>query len=149
MNSKPPTIPFGIVAGTFSENRSRKSFMQIKYPAGYFTRIPSFAYCYILFSIVIPITKTPLCFFFSPSHEHHLLPPGEKVLVVVSEKETSSIIAYTLRWVVNTGAVLKKHSLLKKREGDWNRNVPRNCFWDRYWGRAGQLLANFYFLSRK
>ena len=35
--------------------------------------------------------------FFSPSHEHHLLPPGEKVLVVVSEKETSSIIAYTLR----------------------------------------------------
>jgi len=31
-----------------------------------------------------------------PSHEHHLLPPGEKVLVVVSEKETSSIIAYTL-----------------------------------------------------
>ena len=63
-------------------------------------------------------------FFFSPSHEHHLLPPGEKVLVVVSEKETSSIIAYTLRWVVNTGTVLKKHSLLKKREGDWNRNVP-------------------------
>ncbi|KAL9957912.1 hypothetical protein ACROYT_G034867 [Oculina patagonica] len=31
-----------------------------------------------------------------PIHEHHLLPPGEKVLVVVSEKETSSIIAYTL-----------------------------------------------------
>lgn len=31
-----------------------------------------------------------------PSHEHHLLPPGEKVLVFVSEKETSSIIAYTL-----------------------------------------------------
>ena len=63
VNSKPPTIPFGIVAGTFSEKRSRKSFMQIKYPAGYFTRIPSFAYCYILFSIVIPINKTPLCFF--------------------------------------------------------------------------------------
>lgn len=37
------------------------------------------------------------CFVYSPSHEHHLLPPGEKVLVVVSEKETSSIIAYTLR----------------------------------------------------
>ena len=37
------------------------------------------------------------CFVNSPSHEHHLLPPGEKVLVVVSEKETSSIIAYTLR----------------------------------------------------
>jgi len=31
-----------------------------------------------------------------PIHEHHLLPPGEKLLVVVSEKETSSIIAYTL-----------------------------------------------------
>ena len=27
---------------------------------------------------------------------------------------------------------------------DWSRNVSRNCFWDRYWGRAGQLLANFF-----
>ena len=55
---------------------------------------------------------TSLCFFFSPSHEHHLLPPGEKVLVVVSEKETSSIIAYTLRWVFNTGTLLRRHSPL-------------------------------------
>ncbi|KAK3729009.1 hypothetical protein QZH41_011466, partial [Actinostola sp. cb2023] len=31
-----------------------------------------------------------------PSHEHHLLPAGEKVLVVVNEKEPSSIIAYAL-----------------------------------------------------
>ena len=34
-------------------------------------------------------------------------------------------------------------SSLKKREGDWSGNAPRNCFWDRYWGPAGQLLANF------
>ena len=30
---------------------------------------------------------------------------------------------------------------------DWSRNVSRNCSWDRYWGRAGQLLANFFPLS--
>ena len=100
------------------------------------------------FPRVIPVNNI-IMFFFSPSHEHHLLPPGEKVLVVVSEKETSSIIAYTLRWVFNTGTVLKKHSLLKKREGDWSRNVSRNCFWDGYLGRAGQLLANFYSPSPK
>ena len=35
------------------------------------------------------------------------------------------------------------YSLLQKREGDWRRNVSRNCFGDRYWERAGQLLDNF------
>ena len=25
--------------------------------------------------------------------------------------------------------------------------MSRNCFWDRTWGRAGQLLANFFPLS--
>ena len=27
------------------------------------------------------------------------------------------------------------------REGNWRRNVSRYCFWDLYWGRAGQLLV--------
>jgi hypothetical protein len=48
-------------------------------------------YCYRKLNITVIII------FQSPSHEHHLLPPGEKVLVVVSEKEPSSIIAYALR----------------------------------------------------
>ena len=26
-------------------------------------------------------------------------------------------------------------------EGDWSRNTSRNCFWDRYWARAGHLLG--------
>ena len=26
---------------------------------------------------------------------------------------------------------------------NWSWNVPRSCFWDRDWWRAGQLLANF------
>ena len=30
---------------------------------------------------------------------------------------------------------------LSKREGDWRRHAPRKCLWDRYQGRAGQLLA--------
>ena len=30
------------------------------------------------------------------------------------------------------------------QEGNWRRNVSRNCFCTRYRGRAGQLLANFF-----
>ena len=29
------------------------------------------------------------------------------------------------------------------REGNWSRNVSRNCFWERYKWRVAQLLANF------
>ena len=33
-------------------------------------------------------------------------------------------------------------------EGNWDRSVSRNCFWDSYWGRAGQtvleVFANVY-----
>ena len=29
----------------------------------------------------------------------------------------------------------------EKRKGNWSRNASRKCFWDRYWGREGQLLA--------
>ena len=31
-----------------------------------------------------------------------------------------------------------------KKKKNWSRNVSRNCFWDRYWGRASQLLASFF-----
>ena len=31
-------------------------------------------------------------------------------------------------------------------EGIWSQNVSRNCFWDSYWGLAGQLLVNIYSL---
>lgn len=30
----------------------------------------------------------------------------------------------------------------KKRERNWSRNTFRNCFWDHYLERTGQLLAN-------
>ncbi|XP_048579850.1 1-phosphatidylinositol 3-phosphate 5-kinase isoform X3 [Nematostella vectensis] len=52
-----------------------------------------------------------------PSHEHHLLPPGEKVLVVVSEKEPSSIIAYALstkEYHVKLCAITQTMSLVMK-----------------------------------
>lgn len=29
-------------------------------------------------------------------------------------------------------------------EGSWSRDASRNCFWDRHWKRAGQLLANIF-----
>ena len=29
--------------------------------------------------------------------------------------------------------------------GNWSRNSSRNGFWDRYWARTSQLLANFFF----
>ena len=35
------------------------------------------------------------------------------------------------------------HPPLQKSEGNWSRNTSHNCFWNRYWGRNGQLLANF------
>ena len=35
----------------------------------------------------------------------------------------------------------------EKRKGNWSRNASRKCFWDRYWGREGQLLANFFPLA--
>ena len=31
----------------------------------------------------------------------------------------------------------------KNVNGNWGRNAHRNYFWGRYWGSAGQLLANF------
>ena len=34
-----------------------------------------------------------------------------------------------------------------EREGNWSRNVSRNCLWDRYWGRAG-LISYPDLLSR-
>ena len=39
------------------------------------------------------------------------------------------------------------HSPLSKREEDWSQNASCRYFWDRYWGRAGQLLAYFFPLS--
>ena len=42
--------------------------------------------------------------------------------------------------------VFNIYSPLSKREGNWGRNASRNCFWDHYWGHAGQLLANFFFV---
>ena len=35
-------------------------------------------------------------------------------------------------------------SPLQKREGNWSGSASRSCFWDRYWRRAGQLLANCF-----
>ena len=37
-----------------------------------------------------------------------------------------------------------QHPPLLKQEGNWSRNASRNCFWDCYCGRAGQLLANCF-----
>ena len=37
---------------------------------------------------------------------------------------------------------------LKQREGNWSRNVSRDWFWDRYWGCAVHLLANFSLVPR-
>ena len=35
------------------------------------------------------------------------------------------------------------HLPLEKQERNWSRNASRSCFWDRWWGLAGQLLAIF------
>ncbi|XP_068752478.1 1-phosphatidylinositol 3-phosphate 5-kinase-like isoform X2 [Montipora capricornis] len=77
-----------------------------------------------------------------PNHEHHLLPPGEKVLVVVSEKETSSIIAYTLSTteyneqlheiqrtlsdIKNEAAQLAKSEICKSADASISRQQPHS-----------------------
>ena len=40
-----------------------------------------------------------------------------------------------------------QNSAIWKREGNWSRNALRNCLWNRYWRRAGQLLANSFSLT--
>ena len=34
-------------------------------------------------------------------------------------------------------------SQFRTEKATWCRNASRNCFWDGYWGRAGQLLTGF------
>lgn len=51
----------------------------------------------------------------------------------VSSKED----AYHDQWV-------RYFMISRSRERNWNRNPSRNCFWDWHWGRADQLLANFF-----
>jgi len=46
-------------------------------------------------------------------------------------------------WSPIHSPVLHTNSPLQKRKGNRSQNAPRNGLWDRYWGRAGQLLANF------
>lgn len=45
--------------------------------------------------------------------------------------------AYYDQWV-------RYFMISQSREGNWNRNPSSNCFWDWHWGRADQLLANFF-----
>ena len=52
----------------------------------------------------------------------------------VTNKEHYGMLWYFLEWSITC-------SPFWKREGNWNRNVSRNCFWDRYLGRADQQLA--------
>ena len=40
-------------------------------------------------------------------------------------------------------------SQFRNEKATWCRNASRNCFWDGYWGRAGQLLTGFIPYSYK
>ena len=44
-------------------------------------------------------------------------------------------------------ATVSYRELCYKQGGNWSRSASRNCFWDRYWWRASQLLVNFFGLS--
>ena len=33
---------------------------------------------------------------------------------------------------------------MSQAEGNWDRSVSRNCFWDSYWGRARQTVAEVF-----
>ena len=53
--------------------------------------------------------------------------------------------ADTVCTVVTPLTVTARNTILIRHftnlEGDWSRNTSRNCFWDRYWARAGHLLG--------
>ena len=42
---------------------------------------------------------------------------------------------------------LKRHFATLETRRNWSRNASRSCFWDRYWGHAGQLLDRYFFSS--
>ena len=42
-------------------------------------------------------------------------------------------------------ALLRGHSPLLKRTGNWSRNASRNCFWDCCWGARGTAIGQLFF----
>ena len=67
------------------------------------------------------------------------------MVCVVIEREYKQVSAFYLRkeksgyQVLGGGGVGWGIATLEARVLE-----NRNCFWDRYWGRAGKLLANFF-----
>ena len=87
--------------------------------------------------------------------KRRFLPPSQKRQGKRPRKEddsyrltcflTSPWLALSQGLVSQPGISVKAadNSLLLKRNGNWSRNASRKYFWERYRGRAGQLLANF------
>ena len=48
------------------------------------------------------------------------------------------------RKIVEIQKLCNHSPLSKKREGNWTQNLSPNCFWNRYWARASQLLINCF-----
>ena len=61
----------------------------------------------------------------------------------VPQGEGRTKLSY-LEWCCFTRHVSPGTTRILKREGNWNWNSSCNCFWDRYWWRAEQPLANFF-----
>ena len=84
-----------------------------------------------------------LLFFFLQDSRYYFntsrpLPPMALFLQTVTFYLGRNILSC---WVFNDS-----YSPLLERERNWCWNASRNCFWDRCWGSAVQLLANFFSL---
>ena len=65
------------------------------------------------------------------------------VLSLMNKRQTQHLLQIGLLISIKE-AFLRGHLPLLKREENWSRNASRNCFWDSYWGRGGQLLAKCF-----
>ena len=65
--------------------------------------------------------------------------PPEEDVPHCTLKSFPAVIEHTIQWARD------KVKLFATLE---TRNVSRNCFWGRYWGRGGQLLASFFPFAR-
>ena len=68
------------------------------------------------------------------------------VLTLLAEQLRRLLIQQLIDYLFSPLQVMKSELILSlitegiwrnSREGKWSRNVSCNCFWDRYWGRAG------------
>ena len=97
---------------------------------------------------LLKIQKRPIVQWYATTAKSHAEPEKTEKKKNRREKKRKQELHYQTCIKVNTLMLfVLTYSPIKKREGNWSRNASQSCFWDRYWGSAGQRLANVFPLS--